>query len=241
MAVSASGLASMRSKPVKASNNPTASKARFRRPSVTCRTTSASRSRSTASLVDLKVRPMCAAAVVIENTGRDGRASRSRSAAESARTLPSRARASCCQVASWAAKCSVSAQARPVADRNSSTQSRRPCGARGVGPGAVEGVDVGIGPGGQDEADGRLHAGGDAAPAKDELDQCPAGAPVAVSERVDRLELAVRQGGLQKGGVVVACEIGGQVVQQARDFISRVVGRTLRRRGSDRRSSSAGP
>ena len=213
MAVSASGLASMRSKPVKASNKPTASKARLRRPSVTCRTTSASRSRSTASLVDLKVRPMCDG----RRGDREHREGREGVQEQKGRRIRAHLPEPGAGILLPGGQlgCEVLGVGTGAAGRGQEQFDpvEKTCGAWALGPGAIEGPDVGIGSSGQDEADGRLHAGGDAPTAQDQLDQRPAGAPVAVSERVDRLELAVRQGGLQKGGVVVACEIGGQVVQ----------------------------
>lgn len=71
-----------------------------------------------------------------------------------------------------------------------------------------EPFDVVVGPGGEDEADGRDEGGGEAAPPEDDVDQgtpCPS---VSVSEGVNGLELGVGDGCLDEAGVFVTVDIG---------------------------------
>jgi hypothetical protein len=55
----------------------------------------------------------------------------------------------------------------------------------------------------------------------DDVDQAAAYATVAVEERVDRLELRVRDRGLQRHGQVVEVEERGEVVEQLLDVLVR--------------------
>ena len=92
MRVSPLGLASLRSNAVNASINSGASKARLRRPMLSCTSTPASTRRSIARLVAWNDRPTSSDAVEVVSTGAAGRASIRRLTAESRRVRPTRSR-----------------------------------------------------------------------------------------------------------------------------------------------------
>ncbi len=96
-----------------------ASKARFRRPTLTWRTMPAASSRFIASLVAWKLRPMSFAAPVTETTGAPGRVASRRSAADPARVRPSAARHCSWMRSTLASNAAASSTARPQAAENS--------------------------------------------------------------------------------------------------------------------------
>lgn len=87
--MSPSGLASWRSRSVKALIMSLASKARFRFPTLICVSTPAERSRPMASLACGKLRPISSAAPRADRIGAPGSARRSRSVADPALICPS--------------------------------------------------------------------------------------------------------------------------------------------------------
>ncbi len=82
-----------------------------------------------------------------------------------------------------------------------------------------EPLDVGGGPGRQDDADRRDEAGGDAAAPQHDVHEGPADAAVAVDERVDGLELRVGDGRLRHRGQVVAGDERDEVLEQRHDEV----------------------
>ncbi len=96
------------------------------------------------------------------------------------------------------------ATARLQAVAKSAIQRLTPSSACG-GPGAViagrgQAADIVPRERGQDQRDGREEPIGEPAASQDEVDQGATGPAVAVGERVDRLELRVRDGRLRDGG-----------------------------------------
>jgi hypothetical protein len=75
-------------------------------------------------------------------------------------------------------------------------------------------VDVITGPGRQDQGDGRQYARCQPAPAEHEVDQPAAGPPVAVGERVNRLELGMGESSLCHGRQRIAVAEGAQICEQ---------------------------
>lgn len=110
--VSPVGLASWRSRSVNASSTSGASKARFRRPTVTWVRTPACSRRRTPWLVAWKLRPMRSAAPDTVRTGAPGSATISSSVAEPARMRPSDRRQSSWTLRMRASNASASSTAR---------------------------------------------------------------------------------------------------------------------------------
>jgi hypothetical protein len=76
-----------------------------------------------------------------------------------------------------------------------------------------EALDVLVRPGREDEADGWNEAGRDPAAAEDDVDEGATGASVSVGERMDGLELRVRDRRLDQRRMIVAVDIFDEVVE----------------------------
>lgn len=83
-----------------------------------------------------------------------------------------------------------------------------------LGAGAHQACDVAGGPGGEHEAERWGDPPTQAPPPQDEMDERTTRPAVAVGEGVKRLELRVGEGGLYERRVVVAGEVGAEVVEQ---------------------------
>jgi hypothetical protein len=77
-------------------------------------------------------------------------------------------------------------------------------------------IDVIVGPGSQDQRDGRQHARCQPAPAEHKVDQPAPSPPVTVGERVNCLELGMGESGLRDGRQRIPVAEGAQIRQQVR-------------------------
>jgi hypothetical protein len=84
-----------------------------------------------------------------------------------------------------------------------------------------EALDVLVRPGREDEADGWNEAGRDPAAAEDDVDEGATGASVSVGERMDGLELRVRDRRLDQRRMIVAVDILDEIAQQGFDVVRR--------------------
>ena len=69
----------------------------------------------------------------------------------------------------------------------------------------------------QDQADRQYRLGGEPASGEHGVDEGAADASVAVSERMDRFELGVREAGLDNGRVPTSVEVADEVIEQRRN------------------------
>ena len=84
-----------------------------------------------------------------------------------------------------------------------------------------ESVDIGASLGGKHERDGSENARRQSPAAQDEMDEGASRPAVSIHERMDGLELCVRDRGLGDCGKLVGVAEGAQVVEEPRDVLGR--------------------
>ena len=204
MRVSPVGLASWRSRSVKARITSAASKARFRLPTVVCERTLAPTIRVMASLAAWVLRPISSAALATVRIGAPGNRRSKRSAAELARTRPRRSRQAPSRTSMRSSKAAASATDRFVAAANSPSQRFRPSWADGrvrrpqiARPGKR--LDILLRPCRENQRHRRQDPRNHTATTQDQVNERAPHSAVAIDERMNRLELRVGNGCLGDG------------------------------------------
>ena len=158
--------------------------------------------------------------------GCDGSTGMTFAAAESRRGRPARSIPVACERATCVRELDRQRGGRPHASANEAHQasSTHPPGMR------MSPVDIGARPAASTIETGGTNTRGHAATPQDHVDEAAADAAVAVDERVDRLELRVRDRRLGDGRQVVPVHEGEEIGDQRRDLVLAAAARSRRRR-----------